>query len=280
MFPSLFFERFWQMEVRPQVFVAMSFDPVYADRFKNIYARAVSAVRINDVPLEAVRVDESKSGDSILTEIADGVAHSAVFLADVSTIGRDSKTAKPYRNANVMYEVGLALACRMPSEILLIHDDKDPLLFDVSSIHHAWIDFTDSVAAVEKVRDLLMDRLKERDVQMDARIRRAVASLSTYEMELIRRFGGKAPETVWNFKGSGTVNLIEVWGMPGLLEKGLVRLAGEFETGELGYQWTPLGRVVADIGRRNLTKFRAAENEPPSPPGELPGQSAALPPTE
>ena len=65
-----------------------------------------------DFTVKPLRVDLSKTGDiSILTDIMDGIAHSEMFLADISSTGYDSKTAEPYRNGNVMYEVGLAVAC-------------------------------------------------------------------------------------------------------------------------------------------------------------------------
>lgn len=70
----------------------------------------------------------------MLTDIMDGIAHSLMVLADVSTAGKDQNTGEPYRNGNVMYEVGLALACRQPAEVLLIRDDRDRFLFDVSTI--------------------------------------------------------------------------------------------------------------------------------------------------
>ena len=78
-------------------------------------------------------MDLSKTGDSILTDIVDGIAHSQLVPADVSTIGKDSVTGTPYRNGNVMYEVGIALACRHPSEVLLVRDDEDTFPFTVGA---------------------------------------------------------------------------------------------------------------------------------------------------
>jgi hypothetical protein len=85
MHPNVFLKTFWRMDLKPQIFVAMSFASRYDDRFKSIIAPAIRAIRINDVPLEAYRVDTSKSGDSILTDIMEGIAHSQMVLADVST---------------------------------------------------------------------------------------------------------------------------------------------------------------------------------------------------
>jgi len=120
MHPNMFLKGLWQAELRPQVFVAMNFGPAYLDRFTNVIAPAVAGVELGKRPLTAVRVDNSKTGESILTEIIDGIAHSQLVLADVSTAGRDSVTGDAYRNGNVMYEVGIALACRQPAEVILL----------------------------------------------------------------------------------------------------------------------------------------------------------------
>ena len=120
MFPNAYLKSLWQMSVRPQVFVAMSFADIYKRRFDEVIAPAITGIQAYGRRLEPFRVDFSKSGDSILTDIMDGIAHCQMFLADVSIIGHDSKTGHAYRNGNVMYEVGLAVACRQPTEILLI----------------------------------------------------------------------------------------------------------------------------------------------------------------
>jgi hypothetical protein len=158
MHPNTFLRTFWQLEVKPQIFVAMSFAPEYHVRYEQVIARAISPIRLNGTPLAPYRVDISKSGDSILTDIMEGVAHSRMILVDISSVGRDSKTGEPYRNGNVMYEVGLALACRHPSEILLVRDDRDKFLFDGSTVSHMYLDFTD----IEKARAALQIELEAR----------------------------------------------------------------------------------------------------------------------
>src|SRR6185503_19128027 len=101
MHPNHFLRRFWRSAIRPQVFVAMSFDEAYQQRFQHIVAPAIEAVTYRGSKLSPLRVDLSKTGDSILTDIVDGIAHSSMVLADVSVVGRDSKTGQPYRNGNV-----------------------------------------------------------------------------------------------------------------------------------------------------------------------------------
>ena len=148
MFPNVFLTSLSRMEMRPQVFVAMSFAPQYQARYQEVIAPAIRAVALGDTTLTPHRVDLSKSGDSIITDIMDGIAHCRLFLADVSTIGKDAATGAPYRNGNVMYEVGVALACRQSAEVLLLRDDDDKFLFDVSVIPHMRVNFTDREAAI------------------------------------------------------------------------------------------------------------------------------------
>ncbi len=129
MHPNAYLERFWRKTELHGVFVAMSFGEAYETRFAQVFEPAIRSVSVGGKPLNAMRVDQAKTGDSILTAILDGIAHSKVVLADVSSMGWDSKTGESYRNGNVMYEVGLALACRQPSEVLLVRDDHEKFLF-------------------------------------------------------------------------------------------------------------------------------------------------------
>ncbi|MHB8091202.1 MAG: hypothetical protein ACYDH8_06345 [Syntrophales bacterium] len=163
MHPNAFLRTFWQVEVKPQIFVAMSFAPEYRTRYEQVISPAISSIRVKGTSIRPYRVDISKSGDSILTDIIDGVSHSQMILADVSSIGKDSKTGEPYRNGNVMYEVGLALACRHPSDVLLVRDDKDKFLFDVSTVPHMHLDFTEPAKACAELQTELLARLKEQD---------------------------------------------------------------------------------------------------------------------
>jgi len=90
----------------------MSFADVYESRFKEVIEPAITTITYRGRRLRANRVDLSRTGDSILSDIIDGIAHAEMILADVSTVGYDSKSGRVYRSGNVMYEVGVALACR------------------------------------------------------------------------------------------------------------------------------------------------------------------------
>jgi hypothetical protein len=257
MHPQAFLRTYWRLDLRPQVFVAMSFDPRYQSRFDQVIAPAISRVIHAGKALLPYRVDLSKTGDSILTDIVDGIAHSQLVLADVSSIGKDSVSGLPYRNANVLYEVGIALACRQPSEVLLIRDDEDKFLFDVSSIPHMKVNFTDERTAVNAIAGALTERLRERTLVQDARVSLAIAGLTNDELEMLKTIAEYGDDAVWGRPNTGSVDFFAMAALPRLLDKNLIRVAGVFEEGHPAYAATELGRVVARLVKSNLRQFKA-----------------------
>jgi len=248
MHPQLFLKTFWRMELKPQIFVAMSFDDKYKSRFKDIIAPAIRSIKVDNISLKPYRVDLSKTGDSILTDIIDGVAHSQLVLADVSSIGKDSITGKPYRNANVMYEVGLALACRQPAEVLLVRDDRDRFLFDVSTIPHITIDFTDKLAAKETLTDELKIRVKERNYINDARIRLTAESLTIQEIARLGRLCRQGPKRTNLSKKEKKIDALVERALPlddpHLLDKQLIKRVIKSKKNQRQYEVTQFGRAV------------------------------------
>ena len=255
MHPNVFLKTFWQMEVKPEVFVAMSFHEMYEERYQKVIKPAIEEITLpGGVKLNANRVDTSKSGDSILTDIMDGVAHSQFILADVSTMGCDSKTNYAYRNGNVMYEVGLALACRQPCDVLLIRDDHDSFLFDVSTIPHMTIDFSNSVLACSVLHQKIVERLREQQFTDDARATMAFASLTVGEFERIVEVGHVAETGSFGVPPQPLGN--EVFGR--LLDKQIIRYVGIWGTGEGGkYVFTSIGKVVARMVLSCVEKLTA-----------------------
>jgi len=243
------------MTFRPQVFVAMSFADQYKARFDHVFAPAISSITVDGDPLTPYRVDFSKTGDSILTDIMDGIAHSQMVVADISTMGRDSKTGEPYRNGNVMYELGIALACRQPSEVLILQDDNDRFLFDVSTIPHMRLDFTDVEEARRTLHEKLVARLRERTYVHDARVELAIAGLTSGEIATLKALADSIPGKIWGVKQKGNVD--GMVSIPRLLDKHILRVVGEFEAGDPGCVLTPLGQVVAEVVKSRLRKFKA-----------------------
>ena len=256
MHPNLFLRTFWRSNFRPQVFVAMSFAGPYQVRFESVIAPAIESVTYRGNKLTPLRVDLSKTGDSILTDIADGIAHSALVLADVSVIGRDSKTGAPYRSGNVMYEVGLALACRQPGEVLLVRDDRDSFLFDVSTVPHMNLDFADATAARESIARELVARLNEVRKLHDARIALAVASLTANERMVLEVF---SKVDLNHHFALPTKNLhLLLSAMPRLLDKGLLRTVSVTSGGDTRFALTELGYALA----KNLEALVPRETPP------------------
>lgn len=245
MHPNVFLKNFWQVELRPQIFVAMSFSKKYRRRYEQVISPAINAISVNGTQLKPYRVDLSKSGDSILTDIVDGISHSQMVLADVSAIGKNYFTKEVYRNGNVMYEVGLALACRQPHEVLLVRDDNDKFLFDVSTIPHKTINFNYAKQAISILNVELLARLKEQNYINDARLKNAIATLTAEEKRILQEFSKYDLNQGFGIRNTGSVNFVAIAAIPRLLDKQLIRTVAAGDDGEPVYQWTPLGHVVA-----------------------------------
>ena len=114
-----------------KVFVAMSFAPEFQRRWDNVIAPA-----IQEVGLEPFRVDQRKISDSILTDITKSIANHRLIFGDISVmfVHEEAERRLPVRNANVMYEVGLAHTARLPEEVILFRSDNEYLPFDVMNI--------------------------------------------------------------------------------------------------------------------------------------------------
>lgn len=254
MHPNTYLKTFWQLDLRPQVFVAMNFASQYEARYREVIDPAIRSIRVGEINLQPYRVDISKSGDSILTDISDGIAHSRLILADVSAVGRDSISGQSYRNGNVMYEVGIALACRLPSDVLLVRDDREKFLFDVSTIPHVTLSFVDTEAAKTQLREYLVARLNEQQFVHDARVRIAIASLSGEEISLLRVTREYDEKSVWGQDVRGLPNWYAL-ATSRMLDKGLIRVAGQFVSEKPAFKFTPLGFIVNKTVGAGLKQF-------------------------
>ncbi|MEQ9450822.1 MAG: hypothetical protein RJQ07_04475 [Pseudomonadales bacterium] len=236
----------------------MSFDKKFDDRFNHVVRPAIESEELVGESLIAYRVDNSRSGDSILTDIANGIAHSRIILADLSVIDRGQDSDVAVRNGNVMYEVGMALASRLPSEVLLIRDDNEKFLFDVSTIPHQTIDFSDTSSAIETLRTTLVDRLVETNLTADARIEIAVESLTQQELSTLKILDALPNDLARDFalpklnQPSSPVRQ----GLERLISKGCIKsTAINIETESLFYQINPFGRALVQRANDKLQAF-------------------------
>jgi len=272
MHPNAFLKTYWRLELRPQIFVAMSFSSVYDQRFASVIKPAIENVKIDGQPLKAFRVDNSKTGDSILTDILEGIAHSQMVLADVSALGRDAVTGAAYRNGNVMYEIGLALACRQPQEVLLIRDDKERFLFDVSTIPHMHLNFGEPDKARYLLRDELVARLRQRDYFRDARVQLAITQLTAEELKFLELTFDYDRVTVWGRELTGLTTWNSI-ATSRLLDKQVIQIAGQFDNDgkHVAFMFTELGWIVQQRLKAGLPKFNVPA---PSPTVHLTGDEA------
>lgn len=245
MYPNAYLQSYWRTRFRQTVFVAMSFAPAYVERYDLVIAPAIRSLNTSDGALEPHRVDISQSGDSIITEIIDGIAHARLVLADVSSIGKDSVTGQAYRNGNVMYEVGIALSCRQSQDVLLVRDDHDPFLFDVSSIPHIALDFT-ADDAKDKLSSALQARVAEQNLVEDARVRIAVATLTNTEAQVLKGLADLPRDQAMSFQIGG-LHAHFLIGIGRLLDKGLISPYGKANDNP-AYQLTPFGRAAILAG--------------------------------
>lgn len=184
MYPLHYANLFPPFPRNEKVFVAMSFASQFNHRWENVIKPGVNRVEINGVKLEAYRVDVSVVGDSILTEVLQGITNARLVLADLSTLHVLNDTA--CRNANVLYEVGIAQALRMPEEVLLFRSDRDRLLFDLANVRVHYYDPDNAEQeAIDKVATFVSEALKELDFRKNVFVQRAADSLDGPCMDIL-----------------------------------------------------------------------------------------------
>jgi hypothetical protein len=191
MYPAQIFALFPPHARKDSVFVAMSFDPQFDALWKDVLTPAIAGVKYNGVVLTPHRIDLSKKGDSIITEIGQHIAEDRLVLADVSTMAwlvKNRKKTRPVRNGNVMYELGLAHATRLPEEVIIVRGDSDPLDFDVSGVRvHRYP--TEVMEAAAFVGHLLVDALRAVDQRRSIAVRQALQGLTPHMFILLHATG-------------------------------------------------------------------------------------------
>jgi len=176
MFPSTYYSLFPAFPRNNKVFVAMSFDSRFDERYKAVIEPALRNVLIDGEKLDPYRIDARRISDSILTEILSGIRDSRLIFADVTTIERVAGRA--IRNGNMMYEVGVAHAMRQPEEVLLFRSDDDEIPFDVANVRLGrYLPDDSAEAARALVTEAAISSLRELDLKKSLAIQRAAETL-------------------------------------------------------------------------------------------------------
>ncbi len=229
MYPQHYFGLFPPFPRRKKVFVAMSFDEKFRTRWENVIVPAIQSVQVDGTALEPHRVDTRQIGDSVLTEILEGIANDMVILADVTTIGCINGTA--IRNGNVMYEVGIAHAVRLPEEVLLFRSDSDSLPFDLANIRvNSYNPDEAPEPAKQRVEEALISAINEVNIRKHLAVEDAAKSLDHIECSVLDQAftsGGVRPFPTQTM-GNALANTPRNMAITRLLQFGLLEV--ELET--------------------------------------------------
>jgi len=214
----------------------MWFDQEHKPRYDNVIVKA-----IKNANLKPYRVDQPVSGDSIPINILQGILNSKIVLFDVSYITSEISISpsvkKRFRNANVMYELGLAHAWRLPEEIIVIRDDEDSLPFDVTTFRAHKYDFNNVDSSINQLSKVITDSFSEINRAKSLMVERAAKSLDSRCINFIFSNRGRYfSETKYD---PVTANIINR-----LLDLRILWIDTSGGGGSYAYHWTELGRDV------------------------------------
>jgi hypothetical protein len=195
-----------------RVFVAMDFGSEHESRWKRVIEPALTDATAGGARLQPYRVDARRAGDSIFTEIVEGIAQSRLVVADITTLVRINE--RPVRNGNVMYELGIAQAIRLPEEVLIFRSDSDPLPFDTFGFRtHSYDPDGNPAEAAAVVGSRARDALKEIDLRRSTVTERMADRLGSDDFAIlvacIKGFKFVKPENafkeIWNLKNRASL---------------------------------------------------------------------------
>ncbi len=257
MYPSAFYNLFPAFPVNEDVFVAMSFEAEFTSRFNYVIKPAIEAAG-----LHALRLDNSKTGDSIPMKILRAIAQSRLVFADITATGK-------FRNANVMYEVGIAHAVRRPEEVLVFRSDSDVLPFDIAPLFASSYEpgrgLPGDEAARNHVTTAIQRALGDVDLTRHLAVERVVESMDTMAFHFLAELG----LSPWSERaqdrelGTSGMSTYQTAGFAKLVSLGVLRLEmsdyvtilqnlqASTASERLLFSFTPLGTAVAtEFARR------------------------------
>ncbi|MGD9127196.1 MAG: hypothetical protein PVH19_07430, partial [Planctomycetia bacterium] len=161
MHPNTFYASLFEHDKRDEVFVIMSFASEFNARWENVIRPAIET----DLQFTANRVDYNESGESVVHDILDGIAHARIVLADITSVDMFDMNGQkwPQRNGNVMWEVGIAHTMRLPDEVIMVRSDCEESIFDLTQFRAFEYDPSDPPNARNYLCKLIKDRLKSVD---------------------------------------------------------------------------------------------------------------------
>jgi hypothetical protein len=171
MYPRQFIDSFWSPNITDQAFVAISFDESSIRIFDDVIKPACS-LHFTKEPLCVKFVN---SGDSIINEILNGIAHCRIIIGEISTMCENDPKS---RNGNVMWEIGVAHAFRQPEEVILLRNDNADLLFDIGPIRVHHYNKHDLGEAKQLLIEIIVDRIKSIEMKKSMLVDLAIRQLN------------------------------------------------------------------------------------------------------
>lgn len=274
MYPATFFGLFPPFPRDSRVFVAMSFDERFIPRWEQVLAPGIRDIQLDGRSLEPHRVDLSLVSAPILTEILDGISRCRLVVADITSIG--SIGNRPQRNGNVMYEVGLAHAVRLPEEVVLLRSDRDQLDFDIAGVRVRTYDPDNSPSEARLfVAEAVQSALRAVDQKAMLSVRRAAESLDGDAWGVLikarLRDNGEVDHKLRRTVGDSFVSPPRERAIQALLDQLALRTElrdltyvlaergdGATDLPAMSYRLAPFGAAVADYGIDRLGLVSAA----------------------
>ena len=176
MYPKIYTDLFRDFPRKPEVFVGMPFSREFEPRWKSVFKPAISTCN-----LKSHRVKERYVSDSIPVDILNSIGRAKLLLFDIS----NEKTGAP--NPNVMYELGIAHAIRLPEEVIIVRDNESKESpFDIKHIRWNEISPTKISASTNKVSKLFKNAESEINLTKDAMIVKTFNSLDPEMIEFLQ----------------------------------------------------------------------------------------------
>lgn len=277
MHPHTYYSTLFDFQKRDEVFVIMSFAPEFNRRWEHVIQPAIT----NELNLAANRVDYNDSGESIVHDIMDGIAHSRLVLADITSSPMTDRRGEewPQRNGNVMWELGIAHVMRLPDEVIVVRSDNDPSIFDLTQFRAFPYDPDDDEIEARRILvSLSRDRLRSVDQTRSDFVRRCAEALDPGAVAFLMNH---VPATGESFPIPA--NPGNALFCPRLFEMGILKsfigIRQEQTTGNSGIitsaSITPLGYEVLRLLANQLGVVAPFDKHKAVPPGE-PGSTIVL----
>ncbi len=264
MLPKNFFENHFTGEIKNEFFVALASDNSYNKKLSALEKAASNL----EPKLKVVSIQQDSEIDDITYKIFNAISHSKLLLFDLSdderlTIELENKKTTKEINANVMYELGVALTFRDKSEIILVRKKSErgfeELPFDIKNIG---IISYENESEIEKIIFKKAQEKLERKKEIVEGIAHSFDDIAYYliKTSILNRAGNlrhfNIQDETENLQKFPTLQVSKEQvrlSVLKLLDLGLIKLeAYEGRPGAgAAYHWTDLGKNILDFIEKN-----------------------------